>query len=57
MRRLDRHVPLHVGGLDRVKPGDPYKEFFGTHGTKAGAFDAKVRRGKHFEGNTSTLVA
>ena len=31
VRRHDRHVPLHVGSVDRLKPRDPYAEFFGTH--------------------------
>ena len=42
MRRLDRHVPLHVGGLD-PKTG-AFLEFYGTHDSadhKAGVFDGE----------------
>lgn len=37
VRRKDRHVPLHVGALDR-KSG-AFVELFGTHGPRAGIFD------------------
>lgn len=37
VRRLDRHVPLHVGGLNR-KTG-AFEEFFCTHGDNANRFD------------------
>jgi len=42
VRRLDRHVPLHVGGLD-PKTG-AFLEFYGTHDStdhKAGVFDGE----------------
>ena len=38
VKRTDRHVPLHVGGL-RKKSGS-FLEFFGTHGARAGVFES-----------------
>ena len=35
--RKDRHVPLHVGGMER-KTGS-FVEFFGTHGARAQTFE------------------
>ena len=40
VRRLDRHVPLHVGGLERR--GNSFVEFYGTHGDVAGQFSAET---------------
>ena len=37
VRRTDRHVPLHVGFLERKKGA--FVEFFGTHGERASTFD------------------
>jgi uncharacterized membrane protein YgcG len=38
VRRTDRHVPLHLGGISRIS--NQFVEFFGTHGPKANILDA-----------------
>jgi superfamily II RNA helicase len=38
-RRTDRHVPLHVGAISQVR--SEFVEFYGTHGDRAGIFDAQ----------------
>ena len=37
VRRIDRHVPLHLGALERRQQS--FEEYFCTHGAKAGVFD------------------
>ena len=37
VRRFDRQVPLHVGGLER--PRGEFVEFYGTHGPRKNVFE------------------
>ena len=58
--RKDRHVPLHVGGMER-KTGS-FVEFFGTHGARAQTFEmdkysALCTALKHPEGPDATTAA
>ena len=40
VRRTDRHVPLHVGGLSPIT--NEFVEFYGTHGPRAQLFNSEV---------------